>query len=402
MRPLRALPPGGEPLALRDVLHAARGSGASFAQALAGYLRASHCTLASSGTAALTLALKALGTLRPKRREVILPAYTCPHVLTAVVLSGLKPVLCDVNRQGTGLEMAGPAGLEAKLGGQTLAVVVVHLFGVPANLAEVAALARPQGAFVVEDAAQALGNELEGRRLGTLGDVGVFSFGRGKPLTLGSGGALVTNSAEVAQAASTLAAGLVAPGPAADAARALLYALFFRPGLYWLPRALPCLHLGETIFTLDIKVWAMSGFAAALGERLLAQLEQMRRGRAERAQHLMERLCDGRTVEPLGRLSPGNAYLRLPLLVAEGRRDGLLARLSRLGMSGMYPAPLNELPGTAAHLGSQAAQPFPHARALARRLLTVPLHGLLAEGDQQEIECALHGIGAASVAEPIG
>jgi dTDP-4-amino-4,6-dideoxygalactose transaminase len=301
-----------------------------------------------------------------------------------------------VSPEGSGLDLS---GLRRRLGPQTLAVVCVHLFGVPANVAEVLALAHEQGAFVVEDAAQALGNEAAGRRLGTLGDIGVFSFGRGKPLTLGSGGAVVTGSKEIARALEAQTTRLAPVGSGRDAAISLLYGLFFRPSLYWLPHWLPFLHLGETVFTLDINVAGMSEFAAALGAELLPRYEASRLERARRGAALAERLEGGRLLQPLGPLGAGNAYLRLPLLVEEGRRQELLARLARLGATGMYPLPLGELRGTANHLGPQAAESYPHARRLSRRLLTLPLHGLLLERDLQEIERTLHETPGAPVAE---
>ncbi len=399
MRALRALPPGGEPIRAADAWRAAsggRGALERFRAALRDYLAVPHVALTSSGTAALAFALKALKALRPERVEVILPAYTCPNVLSAVVLAGLRPVLCDVSPEGTGLEAD---GLRRALGPATLAVVAVHLLGIPANVDEVAAAVRKQGAFLVEDAAQAFGNESGGRRLGTLGDVGVFSFGRGKPLTLGAGGAVVTASDEIAEALRGEEWGLDSGGFGGHLARALLYGAFFRPGLYWLPRALPFLHLGETIFSLDIPLGGMNDFTAALGARLLPRYEAAREERSRRAEALLERLADGRTVTPLGSPGKGNAHLRLPLLVEEGRRDELLARLGRLGATGMYPVPLDEQPGTAPHLGGRREAGFPNAKRLSRSLLTLPLHGYLREGDLREIEQALHGTVAAPVAE---
>jgi dTDP-4-amino-4,6-dideoxygalactose transaminase len=206
---------------------------------------------------------------------------------------------------------------------------------------------------------------------------------------------VVTGSAEIAQTLEAQAARLAPSGSGRDAAISLLYGLFFRPSLYWLP----FLHLGETVFTLDINVAGMSEFAAALGAELLPRYEAARLERARRGEALAERLEGGRLLQPLGPLGAGNAYLRLPLLVEEGRRQELLARLARLGATGMYPLPLGELRGTANHLGPQAAESYPHARRLSRRLLTLPLHGLLLERDLQEIERTLHGTAGASVAE---
>ena len=366
-----------------------------------------RCWLVSSGTAALIVALKALRALEPRRAEVVIPAYCCPNVLAAVVLAGAAPVLCDIGAQGAGYD---ERQLERLVGPQTLAVVVVHLLGVASETDAVIRLARSHGAYVVEDAAQAFGNEIvvnragaEGRRrrLGTLADVGVFSFGRGKPLTLGAGGALVTASAEVARAVEAQVAGLAVADSRKDTARALLYGAFFNPALYWLPRSLPFLHLGETHFSLTVRLARMSGFCAALGARLLPHYHSALEARRAQGERLMSRLADGQAAWPLARLGEGQAYLRLPLRVEAGRRRALLARLGRLGATGMYPLPLSRQPGAALYLGRQAADIYPNAERLSQELLTLPLHGLLTEADLRALEEALHGTTPAPVAEPV-
>jgi dTDP-4-amino-4,6-dideoxygalactose transaminase len=122
----------------------------------------------------------------------VIPAYTCFSVPAAVLKAGLRPVLCDINPSTFDFDHA---LLERTLNGNTLCVVAHHLFGIPSNIERVRALSRARGIFVVEDAAQAMGVESHGRSLGTLGDVGLFSLGRGKAITCGSGGIIVTNSA---------------------------------------------------------------------------------------------------------------------------------------------------------------------------------------------------------------
>ncbi|MFH0810728.1 MAG: DegT/DnrJ/EryC1/StrS family aminotransferase, partial [Pseudomonadota bacterium] len=152
MKRLRALPPGGEPLTLAEIIGAASCPQADFGAYLRAYLNARHCLPVSSGTAALTVALRALRALRPERAEVVIPAYTCPNVLAAVVQAGLTPVLADVAEDGCGYDLE---QLSSCLGEATLAVVAVHLFGIPADMDVIGTAAGERGAFVVEDAAQA-------------------------------------------------------------------------------------------------------------------------------------------------------------------------------------------------------------------------------------------------------
>ena len=145
-----------------------------------------HAVAVSSGTAALHLAVLALG-IGPGD-EVIVPAYTFPATANVVALVGARPVLVDVDPETFNLD---PAKVE--LTPRTKAILPVHLFGRPARLEEL-----PE-ATLLEDAAGALGAERRGRRCGGLGAAGCLSFHPRKIVTTGEGGAVTTNDAEVAE-----------------------------------------------------------------------------------------------------------------------------------------------------------------------------------------------------------
>ena len=145
-----------------------------------------HAVVVSSGTAALHLAVLALG-IGPGD-EVIVPAYTFPATANVVALVGARPVLVDVDPETFNLD---PAKVE--LTPRTKAILPVHLFGRPARLEEL-----PE-ATLLEDAAGALGAERRGRRCGGLGAAGCLSFHPRKIVTTGEGGAVTTDDAEVAE-----------------------------------------------------------------------------------------------------------------------------------------------------------------------------------------------------------
>src|SRR6266550_4678318 len=153
-----------------------------------------HVFLVSSGTAALALTLLALKSLSDKS-DVVMPAYTCFSVPAAILKAGLRPALCDVNPSTFDFDHA---LLEQALTPTTLCVIAHHLFGVPSEIERIRARCAAKGIYVIEDAAQAMGVDVNGRRLGTLGDVGIFSLGRGKNITCGSGGIIVTSSPAIA------------------------------------------------------------------------------------------------------------------------------------------------------------------------------------------------------------
>ena len=234
-----------------------------------------HVWLVSSGTAALTLILKALKAGSAKR-DVIIPAYTCFSVPAAVLHAGLRPVPCDIDAATFDFD---PVLLERALGPNTLCVVAHDLFGVPSDIEAIRALCGSRQIAVVEDAAQAMGVEAGGRKLGTRGDVGLFSLGRGKPLTCGGGGIVLTRSRALAGAIDRQYRRLGAPAMTTmwqDWARMVLMTLFIRPQLYWLPAAIPQLRLGETIYPRTIRMERLSPMQAGLfdgwHDRLMAHI----------------------------------------------------------------------------------------------------------------------------------
>jgi dTDP-4-amino-4,6-dideoxygalactose transaminase len=143
--------------------------------------------LSGGGTGALVCALVALG-IGPGD-EVIVPAYTWMATASAVLNVGAIPVIAEVDAT-LGLD---PEDVECKVSCRTRAIIPVHMIGRPANLAAIQAIATRIRAHVIEDAAQALGGSYLGRRLGSIGVIGCFSFNDFKILTCGEGGALVTN-----------------------------------------------------------------------------------------------------------------------------------------------------------------------------------------------------------------
>jgi dTDP-4-amino-4,6-dideoxygalactose transaminase len=340
-----------------------------------------HVFLVSSGTAALTLTLKALKSLSI-RTEVVIPAYTCFSVPAAVVSAGLRPVLCDIDPSTFDFDHR---LLEQALSTDTLCVLAHHLFGIPSNIEGIRALCSVRGIFVVEDAAQAMGAEDEGRHLGTQGDVGIFSLGRGKNITCGSGGIMVTNSDEIAGPMARQCRQLKASGLAGllkDLVQLVLMAVFIRPRLYWIPAALPFLRLGQTIYPRQIRLRRLSGMQAGLLRNWRSRLARSNRIRSETATYFSQRVpCP----LPPG---PSHPYLRLPVFVASARERDRIYDLSQergLGLSIAYPTAINEIPEI--RLASHG-QRFPSAQGVAARLLTIPTHHWLSEKDKRAIaEC---------------
>jgi perosamine synthetase len=146
----------------------------------------------SNGSVALDLAFEALN-LSPGD-EVILPNFTIISCLSAVVRSGAKPILIDVDPITWNMTLQ---AVETAFTPKTKAVLVVHIYGLPAPVDEIANFCRTNDVFLVEDAAEAHGITINGRPCGSFGDVSTFSFYANKHVTSGEGGAICTNSRDI-------------------------------------------------------------------------------------------------------------------------------------------------------------------------------------------------------------
>ncbi len=159
-----------------------------FEENFATYMGARFALGVTSGTAALDCAIAALG-IGPGD-EVIVPAYTWWSDYTCVVHAGALPVFADIDRT---LNLD-PKDFERKITPRTKAVIAVHLLGGACNLEPILEIARKHKVAVVEDCAQCVGGSYHGKKLGSLGDIGIYSFQINKVITSGEGGALVTSN----------------------------------------------------------------------------------------------------------------------------------------------------------------------------------------------------------------
>jgi dTDP-4-amino-4,6-dideoxygalactose transaminase len=168
---------------------------AAFEREFAAFCRTEQAVAVNSGTSGLHLALLAAGV--GPGDEVITVPFTFVATVAAVQYAGAQPVLVDIEPKTYTID---PSLIAAAITPRTKAIMPVHLYGQPADMDPILELARARGLTVIEDAAQAHGAEYKGRRVGSIGDLGVFSFYPGKNLgAYGEGGAVVTNNAEHAR-----------------------------------------------------------------------------------------------------------------------------------------------------------------------------------------------------------
>lgn len=390
----RFVPPAGTPVSVADVLSSVgaaltRGDGVQqFKRDLRAYVGVRFCEFVSTGRAAMTLALLALKTLDGGRRnEVVIPSYTCFSVPSSIVKAGLKVRLADVDP--VTLDFA-PGEIERLDGARVLAVVATNLYGFPNDLAAITKLARERGMYVVDDAAQCLGASIGGRQCGTWGDIGLYSFDKGKNVTSIDGGVLVTDSEPVAEAIAQQTCGLrecTVAESAAHLVKLLVYATLLHPRRYWLPNALPFLRLGGTAYCTDYPLAQYDGWMAPMGHRLLGRLDAttaQRRANAERYERLLPWGPKLQAIVPRRGAEP--AYLRFPVLIHPEYRDPVLTalRANGIGATASYPTAINDVPEVSGTLSSED-QDARGGRDVAGRILTLPTHGYVTEQDQCRI-----------------
>ena len=217
-------PTAGLPLQFGDLLP---WRGGDLARDLAAWLQLPELQLECSGTSALMVALRALKALEPGRSEVVAPAYTCPLVALAIAQCGLQLRLCDLRADALDMD---PDALRGLCSARTLAVLPTHLCGRVADVGQALACARAVGAYVIEDAAQALGARNGGESVGLRGDLGFFSLAVGKGLSTFEGGVLVAREASMRTALRQASAAGFNPGWELRRCVELLgYAALYRP-----------------------------------------------------------------------------------------------------------------------------------------------------------------------------
>jgi perosamine synthetase len=387
----RVVPPVYSPLDLAAILSGVRAAahrdGAAETEVrrhLSERLGAREVQLTGSGTAALTLALRAAAAAGAV--PVALPAYCCYDIATAADGADVPVLLYDIDPTTLGPNFD---SLERALAGSARTIVMAHLYGLPVDADAVHAAANRYGALVIDDAAQGAGASWRGRPLGTLGSLGVLSFGRGKGITAGRGGALLANDARGVAALETVQKAL-APARTApsEPLTALAQWLLARPALYAIPASLPFLRLGETVYHPPTPPRAMSRFAAGVLRRtaLLADAEAERRRTAagEWVRALAARPGAHPFATPVAKGTSG--ALRQPVLVVD---PSLHAQFSspaarRLGILPAYPTSLADLEGFRGRIHN-ATDDFSGARKLASSLFTLPTHSRLDRDDRQRL-----------------
>ncbi|MCS7172626.1 MAG: DegT/DnrJ/EryC1/StrS family aminotransferase [Armatimonadetes bacterium] len=320
-----------------------------FEAAFSAYVGARFGIATSSGTTALQAVLEAAG-IGPEDR-VIVPPFTFVATSNAVVHRGAVPVFVDIEPDTFNLD---PNRVEEALRRHrdVRAILVVHLYGLPARMDALCDLARRYGLLLIEDAAQAHGAAFRGRRVGAFGDAAIFSFYPTKNITTGEGGMIVTSDEALARRARLL------------------------------------VHAGAQDRSYEYEVvgynFRMTNLAAALGLSQLERLDALNEIRRRNASYLTARLQNLPGIQPP--VEPADVYhVYNQYTIRTSERDALREFLARQGIQTRvyYPKPV---PATQAYRRvPYEGGPWPETERACREVLSLPVHPALGPEDLHEI-----------------
>lgn len=364
----------------------------SFEQNLKSYLGAKAVIALDSGRSAFALALRLLKVKMGE--QILLPAFVCPVLYDVAVSAGLKPLPVDVSREDYNIDVYRIAKMK-----DPSVIVPVHLFGKSYNLSEVASFAEKNGLAVVEDAAQALGLELSGKRVGSFGDVSILSFGLGKTITGGSGGALVINRDDLVQLAYDAVDGIFKPllhNRVRIAANISAMKLFETPYFYSMIRTYLNKILDKTDFEIVDHINAswntpdatryvprrIDPLAAKIANYQLEKLRSFNNKRINNAE-VLSNILVGQSVAfvPSKDYFRNNVFCRFPIKLRKNhvkKRDALVRKLLKNGVDSEKPySTLRKLP--------YILESAPNSRELVDSLITIPNHPCLSENEVASI-----------------
>ncbi len=354
-------PPAETKIPIRVLANCFKENSLAAKHALCAETKSLNCLFGPSGRALLCRLLSFLFDGAEKQRnEVLIPAYTCYSVAAAIVKAGLKIRIYDIAYGSFNPKMD---SLAKNFTSKTLAVISQHLMGSPTEIEKVAEVAAANNSIHIEDAAQALGGRLNNISLGSYGDYGLFSFGRGKPLPLGGGGAVISKVPGGGELPTDFAYGT---GLKKLAVSALSQAIA-HPFVYGIAEKLP-LGLGRTEFEPHFQIADIPRTLISMLGPMMSHLTEMNHHRRRIAAVYKRLIPQRHLIVHVDEATP--VYPRFPVLA---RSEHLPAEFIRLGIRRLYPNSLNREGRIIPHI-LNADQSFSGAERLAQQLISLPTH----------------------------
>lgn len=317
-----------------------------FEELLANYVGTKYCLMFNSGTSALHAGLLATGV--DYRHEVIIPSFTFIATANSVLMVNAKPKFVDIEDETYGLD---PLMIDSSITKKSKVIIPIHYAGLPCKIEEIREIAREKKIILFEDAAESLGSKIRNKKVGTFGDLSMFSFAGNKVLTTGEGGCITTDSKQIFEKLK-----LIRSHGRID--KQNYFSSILRP----------------EYVTIGFN-WRMSSITAALGISQLSKLEKLIELRRKHAKYLNSRLSKFKQIktptEPIGFRHVYQLYsIRLPNSIM---RNKLMEFLTKKGiMSKVFFDPVHKTKFYKKILGS-TKQYLNTTESVSQQILTLPM-----------------------------
>ena len=330
-------------------------------------------SLYQSGTASLAVAILASCKLKGvsnKKGEILLPAYACPDLISAVLFAGAIPILVDLEENSSFLS---PCDLKSKITPNSIAIIVVNFLGITEQIGLIKNICEIHQLYLINDSAQWFPKTSGSKDWP--GDFNIISFGRGKPVNLLHGGAVLTKNNGHLQALKQINLSIANNyGKYSVSLKIRIYNLVILPFFYGFLTRIPGLEIGETKFTELTTITKMNGYYLSLLENNIEKYISLKTN-FEIIHQKLQSISNPKVIDLLPMRSDyeGIALLRYPLLITDKAiRDKFYEETANLGVSTLYKRPLNEIKGLEHLLCSQRI--YPNASNFADHLVTLPTH----------------------------
>lgn len=324
---------------------------AAFEKEFSAIVGGRHCIAVNSGTSGLHMSLVALGLKAGD--EVIVPSFTFAATANSVALTGATPIFVDIDPRTFNID---PLAIEAAITPRTRAIQPVHLYGLPAAMEEILAIAARHNLLIVEDACQAHMASINGVHVGAFADAGVFSFYPTKNMTSGEGGMISTGSDEMAR----------------------MSRLLRNQGM-------------EKRYENEVVGFntRMTDIHAAIGRVQLRKLVGWTEQRRANAKFLNENLSG--VVVPYVPEGYFHVYHQYTIRVPGHDRDTFASEMGKRGVGNgvYYPIPVHKLPSFGLTFD------LPETTSAAKEVLSIPVHPALSQGDLEVVVSVINSIAAA-------
>lgn len=361
-----------------------------------GYLNAPSALLTYSGTAAFYLILESIKKLSSKK-TVVIPAFVCPLIPLAIKRAGLKLKICDINQDNFDFDInkLGKICVENK---DILAILTVHLAGLPLDIGAIKKIIDGNNIFIIEDCAQSLGAEYQNKKTGSIGEFSFFSLCRGKGLTIYEGGLAITNRPEYVRTLKDTAEETMRPDTLSEylkIAELFAYSIFYRPSLFWFAFRLPQIFwqnlnnpikaMGE-YFEPDFPTHKVSSFREYIGHLNFSYLNKEIDRQRGKIDFYLNALKGFGWIKPVTEREQSKAsypYLAVIFDTPEKRNSALdIFKDSGLGVSQVYLRAITDYDYLK---GIVPEADCPGARRIARQSITLSTSSFLNEPDLRNI-----------------